>query len=126
MPCQHVLANGIPCKMPTKAGAEFCFAHDPGRAEERRRASSRGGRARKRPELTLPPEPPDLPLKTTGDVVVLLGATINLTLKGRLESRVANAVGLLSGVLMKALQESELADQLADLRRELEELKHNG
>jgi hypothetical protein len=119
MACQHVHANGKRCRAPTKAEAEWCFYHDPARAHDRARESSAGGKARKRPEITLPTETPDLPLKSVGDVVVLLGETLNAVRKGKMEAKVGNAIGQLAGVLLRALEGSELAQRMEQLEARL-------
>src|SRR5262249_19892614 len=58
-------------------GNERCVFHDPELAEERAEGRRQGGRNRSLKAATLPPAPPDLPLKTVGDVVTLLSQTIN-------------------------------------------------
>jgi hypothetical protein len=97
--------------------------HDPDLAEERIRGRRQGGKTRSKAAAVLPSTVPDLPLAKVGDVVVLLAETINQTRKGLLDPKVSNAIGCLSSVLLKALQDTDLAAQLAELRRDLEELK---
>ena len=43
--CAFIKADSERCKGEAMGGAEWCYSHDPGRAEERRRNASRGGRA---------------------------------------------------------------------------------
>lgn len=43
--CPAIKPNGERCKGDAIPGAEWCYSHDPARAEERRRNASRGGRA---------------------------------------------------------------------------------
>lgn len=43
--CQAIKPNGERCKGDAMPGAEWCYSHDPGRAEERRRNASKGGRS---------------------------------------------------------------------------------
>lgn len=45
MRCAFIKADGQRCKGIAMGGAEWCYSHDPARAEERRRNASRGGRA---------------------------------------------------------------------------------
>ncbi len=42
--CPEIKANGQRCKGDAIPGAGWCFSHDPGRAAERRRNASRGGK----------------------------------------------------------------------------------
>ncbi len=43
--CAFIKADGERCQGVATGGAEWCYSHDPSRAEERRRNASRGGRA---------------------------------------------------------------------------------
>ncbi len=42
--CAGIKPNGERCKGDAMPGSEWCWAHDPAHAEERRRRASRGGR----------------------------------------------------------------------------------
>jgi len=43
--CPAIKANGERCKGDAIPGADWCYSHDPDRAEERRRTASRGGKS---------------------------------------------------------------------------------
>jgi len=43
--CPAIKANGERCKGDAIPGADWCYSHDPDRAEERRRNASRGGKS---------------------------------------------------------------------------------
>jgi hypothetical protein len=69
-------------------------------------------------------------LKSVGDVVNLLGTTINQVRKGILDVKAANAVGYLGSVLLRAIEGDELARQIeaqakamVDLRNEVEVMR---
>jgi hypothetical protein len=122
--CEFIKTDGSRCKAAALPNARWCFFHSPDRARERAEARSRGGKTRSRRAAVLPVTTADVPLKSVGDVVKLLGETINQTRKGTLDVKAANAVGYLSGVLLRALEGSDLARQLEELRQEVEKLKH--
>jgi DNA-binding IclR family transcriptional regulator len=42
--CGFVKEDGRPCECIVKASQEYCYSHDPERASERKRNSSRGGK----------------------------------------------------------------------------------
>ena len=42
--CTRIKDNGERCKADAMPGAEWCYSHDPDRAEERRRNASKGGK----------------------------------------------------------------------------------
>ena len=44
--CSAITAGGSRCRRLAADGNEYCSAHDPAKAEVRRRAASKGGRAR--------------------------------------------------------------------------------
>jgi hypothetical protein len=121
--CQGTKKDGSPCPATAPPGKLFCAFHDPGLAEQRAAGRRQGGRVRSKAAAVLPPTAPDLPLKRVEDVVALLGESINLTRRGQLDPKVSNALGYLSSVLLKELQDSDLAAQLAELRKDLEALK---
>jgi hypothetical protein len=74
-----------------------------------------GGRERSRPAATLPPDTPDLPLKSVADVMVALGLTINQVRTGRLAVNIGNCLGVLAGVLLKAIEGGDLEQRIAAL-----------
>jgi hypothetical protein len=74
--------------------------------------------------MTLPRDTPPLPLKTVDDVVVGIAETINMVRVGRLDARVANAMGVLFGTLLKALEGSDLERRIAAL--EGQRISRNG
>jgi hypothetical protein len=43
--CQGIKRDGGRCTLGVPAGAQWCFNHDPARAEERRRNASRAGKS---------------------------------------------------------------------------------
>ncbi len=43
--CPAIKANGERCKGDAIPGSDWCYSHDPDRAEERRRNASRGGKS---------------------------------------------------------------------------------
>ncbi|HUU92209.1 MAG TPA: hypothetical protein VM238_13505 [Phycisphaerae bacterium] len=111
--CKGTKADGTPCRANTRTGSEYCFFHDPAKAEEQEAARQAGGRVGK--TRVLPAETPDVPLSSVAEVVGLLGETINQLRRGEIDPRVANAVGYLSGTLLKALQQGDIEQRLADL-----------
>ncbi len=50
--CLAITRSGERCTQSVKPGHEFCHRHDPARAEERRRASSRAGKSRPSREIS--------------------------------------------------------------------------
>ena len=114
--CTHVHASGKACGGFAVAGSAYCFAHDPGQAAKRDAARRRGGRAG-RPATLLAS---DVAVRSLGDVVCLVEDTINDVRCGRVDVRVANAVGYLANVAIKAIQQADLEMRLAALEAVLE------
>ena len=117
--CQAQKADGTPCRG-TARPSGFCTFHDPELAQKRAEARRAGGRSRSRGAAVLP-DAEDLPARTIGDVTALLAVTINDVRTGRVDSRIANAIGYLSSVLLRALQDGELETRLAALETRLSE-----
>jgi hypothetical protein len=66
---------------------------------------------------------PDASLENVTDVTALLGQTINWTLKGVIDAKVANATGYLASALLKAFAEKDLAQRVETLEKALQDLK---
>jgi hypothetical protein len=65
-------------------------------------------------------------VRNAADVTTLLATTINEVRQGKLDPKIANAVGYLAGVLLRALEIGDLAEPLASLRKQLEGEPHGG
>ena len=111
--CQGLKLDGSRCQAATLPGRNFCFFHDPTKAEARREAQSLGGRQNRM--KTLDPAEPDVNVEDCQDVVKLISRTINQVRKGQLDPRVANAVGYLANVLIRAVEQGEMERRLAEL-----------
>jgi hypothetical protein len=74
---------------------------------------------RSRPASVFPNEAPDVFLKNSLDVSLLLAESINAVRKGRLDPRVSNAIGYLAGILLRALEQGPTEDRLARLETSL-------
>jgi hypothetical protein len=112
-PCHGVKPDGSRCEVAALPGSDFCFFHDPSKADERREAQSLGGRQNRM--RTLDATAPDVRVENCQDVVRLLSETINQVRKGQIDPRVANAVGYLANVLIRATEQGELERRLAEL-----------
>jgi hypothetical protein len=122
--CKATNKDGQPCRAEARTGGDHCIFHDPHLDRQRAEGRKRGGKARSKTATVKMLEAADRPLSSVGDVVTLLGETINGARRGQVDSKLANAVGYLSSVLLRALQDTDLAEALAALRRDLEDLKH--
>jgi hypothetical protein len=68
-----------------------------------------------------------LPLERVADVAALVAQTINTLRQTPLTAREANAIGYLATVLLRALESSELAQEIGVLKQQMAEvLERNG
>jgi hypothetical protein len=111
--CKAKKPDGSDCQAVALPGSEFCFFHDPEKAEKRREAQSLGGRHNHM--KTLDEDTPDLKIENCQDTVPLLSETINQVRKGQIDPRVANAVGYLANVIIKAVEQSDLEKRLEEI-----------
>jgi hypothetical protein len=114
--CAHVHATGKPCGGFAVRGSRFCFVHAPEQAAKRDAARRRGGRAGR--VATLPAS--NVSVRSLVDVVALVEETVNDVRCGRVDVRVANAVGYLANVALKAIAQSEREARLEALEAVLE------
>lgn len=112
-PCQAKTPDGTGCQAAALSGSDFCFFHDPDRADERQAARSFGG-SRNRMK-TLSADAPDVKVESCQDVVRLISETINQVRRGELDPRVGNAIGYLANVLIKAAEQGDMEKRLEDL-----------
>jgi len=106
--CAQTRANGQRCGGFAITGSAYCFAHDPAQAAKRDDARRRGGEAGRIEPLG----ESNLSLRSLGDVLGLVELTINDVRAGRVDVKVANAVGYLANVAMKAIEGSDLEARL--------------
>jgi hypothetical protein len=120
--CQRRKRNGDRCKgRPGPSG--YCPIHDPANAGAYARGRKQGGRSRNRKATVLPADTPEASLGSMADVVTFLGATINRVLRGQLDAKVGNCLGLLCGQLVKALEKGDFEARLAAVEKALAEGK---
>jgi hypothetical protein len=112
-PCKAAKPDGSGCQAAALPESEFCFFHDPTKADERRAAQSRGGSQNKL--KTLADTLPDVKIADCEDVVEILSETINQVRKGQIDPRVANAVGYLATVLIKAAEQGDLERRISEV-----------
>ena len=108
MQCQHEKRDGKRCRAPALTGQTHCAIHaQPGRAAE---LGSKGGRRRaiySRGDLRDFAAP-----KTAADLRDLLAESIIEIRAGKLDPRVANALGYLGASYLRALEVSEVEARL--------------
>ena len=115
-PCAHVRANGERCRGYAVIGGRFCFAHDPALADKRADDRRRGGEAGK----VAPLADSAFAVRSLGDVLALIETTINDVRAGRVDVKVANAVGYLANVAVKVMQQTDIEARLDALESVLE------
>jgi len=109
--CAHVRPNGEPCRGYAVTGSRACFAHDPAQSAKRADARRRGGEAGKIEPLA----ESTLSVRTMSDVLALIETTINDVRAGRVDVKIANAVGYLANVSVKVIQQTDLEARLEAL-----------
>jgi hypothetical protein len=111
--CSATKTDQSRCRVPALPGSEFCFFHDPSKAEKRREAQAEGGRQNRL--KTLEPSVPDVKVEDCGDAISLIALTINQVRKGQIDPRVANSVGFLANILIKAVERDKLETRIERL-----------
>ena len=114
--CAHVHRSGRPCGGIAIRGSAFCFAHAPEQAEKRAEARRRGGQAGRVATLA----ESNLTVRSLGDVVALIELTINDCRAGRVDVRIANAIGVLANTAIRAIERGDLEARLEALEAVLD------
>ena len=121
--CSGIKADGGRCRAIAIGGSDYCHAHHPDRAGQRRRAASkggkRGGRGRGSGEL--------------GDIKRRLSDLADDVLAGEVEKGVAAVASQVLNVYLRALsvelrvrEQQELEERLEELERLLESKRDGG
>jgi hypothetical protein len=118
--CKATRRDGTECQAQAQAGREYCYFHDPTKAEAVKAARSRGGSSIKtltpkaiKPWRGEPGETMVIRSPRPQDVVNLLADTIDEVKAGQIDPKIANAVGYLSNVILKAFETEALDERLA-------------
>ena len=107
--CAGIKRDGGRCAVVVGAGQSHCYAHDPTRAQERKRNASRGGRTRGNGEL------PDLKKQLKDLATGVLDGTVD---RGR--AAVANQI---FNTLIRTIEQERKQRELEELAERLEALE---
>jgi hypothetical protein len=124
--CRHTKPDGQACRAAPRAGREWCFHHDPDSRRERQAARRKGGRASRKPSVTLAATVADVALGTVPEVVAFLAATANQVRRGELDVKAGNCLAYIASIVLRAVQPDETARAIEELRAQVEELKRHG
>jgi hypothetical protein len=114
--CANRKRDGKPCKAYACGDDQFCFFHSPGSTRARREAQKAGGIARGRQNTAIAMrEIPDKPLRNSAEICELLSETINEVRSGKVQPRIATAVGYLANILLGAQEQGLLEERMARL-----------
>jgi hypothetical protein len=111
--CSGITQAGERCRSIAITGSDYCHAHHPDRAEQRKKAASHGGRrgGRGRPQVEL------------SDVKDRLKAMIDDVRDGKMDRADAAVCGQLYNTLIRALSVELRAREVEEIAREVEELR---
>jgi hypothetical protein len=109
--CTAIKSNGERCKVSVEHGVEFCWAHDPTNAEQRRRITSRAGRSKPRKELAC--------------VKTQLQELARSVLAGELETGRAAVVNQLINTRLRAVELERKVRETEELEARLEALERS-
>lgn len=129
--CKETKDDGTPCGAPPEfvdPETGLCWTHSEGGREKAREAARKGGEAtaRKLRGADLDPEEvPEAP-ETLADAVVWAAWAARAAATGKLSTSRANAAAKLLREFRQALERHEAAEQLEEIRRQIEEAAGGG
>jgi hypothetical protein len=107
--CSGITRQGTRCTRSVESPNGFCWLHDPARAEDRRRAASKAGKAKPNRELA--------------DVKDSLRAMIVDVRDGTMDRADAAVCGQLYNTLIRAVSVELKVREVEELAREVEEIR---
>ncbi len=117
--CAAATPDG-PCGAPAQEGSPYCWWHDPAKEEERREASSRGGRAPRTPvDLTAVFDEGPKSLRTLQAVAAANESVIGGVLSGKVSlerGRVLMNGFRLQAQVLESIEAAKIREELEDLR----------
>ena len=113
--CNAVKADGQRCRAQARPGSALCAFHDLAVEGRRREGRSRGGRTSCRKVAVLAADAPDFPLATPAEVRAALASLVNLTLKGKVDARIANAATYTAATLLRSVDADDFNRRLEAL-----------
>ena len=111
--CGAIKPNGERCKGRAIGGSEWCYNHDPGHADERRRHGAKGGKrgGRGRPQ------------RETEAIKTLLEDLTDRVLSGNLETGPAAVANQLINTRLRAIEQERKVRELEDVLARLDALE---
>ena len=107
--CSAIKANGERCRGIAVAQSDYCPAHDPTRAEERRRAASKAAKSRSNPGIR--------------EIKQLLKELYSDVLAGRVEPKAAAVAGQIANTQLRAIELERRVREQDELENRLDELE---
>ncbi len=107
--CAGSKPDGTPCGRIVGASQEYCFSHDPSRAQERRRNASRAGKSRPNRELA--------------ELRVQLSDLYTSVLTGMTEPKVGAVLAQIAGARTRLVETERKLRETEELEVRLEELE---
>jgi len=117
--CTAITRSGAPCQAHALADSDYCFHHDPARADERRLARSKGGRARHGRRIGPVAQVEPLILEKPQDILALLQQVIHDTRNLENSIQRNRTLGYLCARYSKAYETAVLDARIAELERTL-------
>ncbi len=111
--CSGIKRDGGRCTVIVQGSLEYCYQHDPARAEDRRRAASKAGKSKPSRELV--------------DIKSRLSQLANDVLEGDVEKSVGSVVSQILNVYiraidveLKAVEQLQIVERLEALEQDLD------
>jgi hypothetical protein len=105
------------CKAHPLKNGNYCFAHDPGRQEERKKERSRGGKTSMAPKIF---ENERFSLQSIPEVKDMLERVTNATLNGEIDLGRARTAGYLASLILSCLKDYDLEKRMEAIEAKLE------
>ncbi len=119
MQCEFIKQNKEKCKAHAITNSRFCFRHDPKSARRALKASKSGGSNRSQ-SVSFNEE---LRLKTSKDIQVLLGKTINGIWQGKIPIKVGSSIGFLTRCWLDAHDKADIEKRINILEDRLKSIE---
>jgi hypothetical protein len=111
--CSGIKRNGGRCTVIVNGSLEYCYQHDPARAEERRRAASKAGKSKPSRELV------DIKRRLSSLARDVLEGSVEKS-TGAVVSQILNVYIRAIDVELKAVEQLQLIERLEVLEQQIE------
>jgi len=132
--CKATKKDGTPCNAPAQTGSDYCFTHDPEKAEEAKEARLAGSEAARLKRLQDEQAKDSKPiglfkvnyrLNNLKDIKRFMSDAANAYVQGRITADQSKTIAYLSKILLECIKDGDVEVALKELEDRIASAAHS-